>query len=201
MSDADGSWPADPLDPRCPACDGPVSATTTYCMHCGVDLPTTDDSGIGAGDPRAADGTPDPTASTDAAGRDWLHPEGFLDDSLTVTVGVVAGAVGGALVATALAWALPGGWPFLAGAAAWVLTTVSVARSRTVFGAVRTGGYLLALVLVALPLAVSLTAPMADPGDTRLELALVLAVFAWPVAGLLAGVGHLVGGRGSTDGE
>ncbi len=44
------SW-RDADDPSCPFCDEPVSATATYCMHCGEDLD--------AGDPD------DPTASDD----------------------------------------------------------------------------------------------------------------------------------------
>ena len=34
-------------DPRCPECDGKVSATATWCMHCGVDFdhPVEADSG------------------------------------------------------------------------------------------------------------------------------------------------------------
>lgn len=28
----------DPRDPRCPACDDPIGATATYCMHCYTDI-------------------------------------------------------------------------------------------------------------------------------------------------------------------
>lgn len=202
MSDADGSWPADPLDPRCPHCGGPVSATADYCMHCEEDLPT--------GDARAADpygaATTEATAWTtpsaaDLADRDWFHPDGFLDDSLTLLVGVVAGVIAGTLATFAVVWALPAAWPFLVGGVAWLGVTVAVARNRTVFDAAEVAGYLLALVLVALPLTVSATAPMADPGESRLGLAVVLAVFAWPVAAVLAGVGRILGGFGAEDDE
>lgn len=199
MSDGGGSWPADPTDPECPHCGEPVSAWADYCMHCEADLPAADPGAVDAPTPTA---TPTGSGGTDAvpaAGtadgdRGLLHPDGLLDDTLTTVVGVVAGVVAGILVTTAAVFALPGGWPFLVGVVAWVGVTVAVVRNRSVAGGASTASYLVALSLLALPVVLGGTAPMAEAGvESQVGFAVVLAVFAWPVAGVLGVVGWLVG--------
>ena len=98
-------------DPRCPECGEPIGSTAAYCMHCSAD-PTeereradTNDDGVwdafdryGSAD--AADGsssTAATSAATDTAEGDGglLDPEGFVDDTLTVVVGLGGGFVVG----------------------------------------------------------------------------------------------------------
>lgn len=197
MSDGDGAWPVNPHDPECPACGEPVSAWADYCMHCEADLPTGDGT-VGAGGAVAGSGDAEAEFTTGEGDGDrgLLHPDGLLDDTLTTVVGVVAGVVAGILVTTAVVFALPGGWPFLVGVVAWVGVTVAVVRNRSMAGGASTACYLVALALLALPVVLGGTAPMAESGvENQVGFAVVLAVFAWPVAGVLAVVGWLVGRR------
>jgi hypothetical protein len=198
-------------DPRCPACGEPVGVRATYCMHCdsqfdrpvdgdgseprrsgwgdGFGIPEVsdegDDTGTDRGDPVATD--PGGTAAGSGGGEDWLDryfgPDGLIDDSLTVVIGVVVGVVGG------------GGVGLLAGLGAWVGVTAWLARQYSVFGAVRGGCYALAVALLALPL-VALTD--AARGGTLVGQILLFVVgelifglFALP----LVGVGYAAGKR------
>ena len=129
-------WPADPMDPRCPECDGPVSATASYCMHCEADLPAADfdpretASGVDADFVSASDTDGAPagesvaeqvsaaadaaasggTAATGGSARDddrLLDPDGLLDDVSTVMVGAVGGLLAGVLLLPLAVWLFP----------------------------------------------------------------------------------------------
>lgn len=210
MSDSGDAWPEDPMDPRCPDCGEPVSATANYCMHCEADLPGThlwgeegaDDTGpatgFGGSDAvdagTVADAVAPDAGGDEAAGRGWLHPDGLFDNVTTVGVGVVAGLFAGVLAALLVAFALPGGWPFLVGGVGWLAAALYVARTRTAPGAVRKAGYLLAQLLAMLPVFLAATAPMqTDTLGNRVGVALILAVFVLPFAAGFAIVGYLVG--------
>jgi hypothetical protein len=132
-----GEWPADPTDPRCPHCDGKVSATASYCMHCEADLPPADF------DPReTADGTDADFVGTsvseqvsaaaeefgrsgeDSADSRSIHegrtgtreetsddhlidPDGILDNVSTAMVGVVGGLLAGIVLLPLSIWLFP----------------------------------------------------------------------------------------------
>lgn len=190
-------------DTRCPECGEPVSATATYCLHCYADLPAGDaDRGDTPEEVRAT-ASHGATAGTDAtrtdstdAGSGWLSPASLLDDSMTVAVGLVGGLLAAVVVSVALVWVLPDVLPLLVGAAAGVGTAVHVARTRTVFGATRKAGYLLAALLAASPALFAFTAEMQENAlGERLGLLVVLGVFVWPVALVLAAGGWLAGRR------
>jgi len=196
---ADGDWPADPSDPRCPECDGPVSATSPFCMHCEADLPP-GDPGSGTDTDVTTSTNPD-AATSSGTGDAWLDPDGLLDDVSTVGVGVVAGLLAGVIASATLLFALPDLWPFVAGLAVWAGATAWIARTRTVFGTVRKAGYLVGALLAVAPLLLVATAPFAaDTLGQRLTGVPVFGIFAWPVGLVAAGVGWLAGhGRPDRD--
>lgn len=202
--------------PYCPECGEPVGERALYCMHCGADFG--DDGPRAAGDAErgsAVDSSAEPsttpatsqrsgtdTATTgDAPGEhgDLLdrlfHPEGVLDDSLTVVLGIVVGLICG-FVALIVVGATAGGAPgFLAALLAWVGVTGWLARQYSLFGAVRGGCYALAVALLALPI-IALT-DAAEGGTFGGQVILflvsevVIAVFALP----LVGIGYVAGRR------
>ncbi|PSQ44085.1 hypothetical protein BRD17_04790 [Halobacteriales archaeon SW_7_68_16] len=171
-------------DPHCPECGEPIGQTATYCMHCSAELTeekaAADADGDGAWDTdadSAATGTgPGETASadTDASwtseeggkkgeGSDvagprgqLIDPDGTVDNTLTVIVGIAGGLVIG-ILATVLAGLVFQSLPALlgGGVAAWILSTAYLVRRRTVQGALSRSAYGVALVVllfVALPI-------------------------------------------------
>ncbi|MEF8756705.1 MAG: zinc ribbon domain-containing protein, partial [Halobacteriales archaeon] len=92
--------------------------------------------------------------NTGAAGGDTeqlLAPDGLLDDTLTVLVGIVGGIVVG-LVGTSVLLAVTGsGWAVLLGLIAWLGATAYLVRRPTVQGAVAKSGYAVAVVLLLVP--------------------------------------------------
>lgn len=166
-------------------------------MHCYADLPAGD---AGRGDPPGSAGALHGTAATAPSATDgergWLHPDGPLDDASTVAVGLVGGLFAAVVAGVGLVWVLPGGLPFLVGAAGGVGAAIYVARTPTVFGATRKAGYLLAALLAVLPALFAFTAEMQENTvGERLGVLVVLGIFVWPVALVLAGVGWLAGRR------
>lgn len=198
-------------DPRCPECGGPVGSTSVYCMHCGAEFP----EGPAGGEPDRRPGGPDDSADvTDADDLSWsgaadasvergsdegplsrlLDPDGTVDDSLTVIVGVGVGVVGGVLVLFAVLFATSHEVSLLAGLVAWVGLTVHLARQRSVFGALRLGCYGLAVLLLLAPL--SMLSPVVDVSGgygERVVLVVVLEVVAAIPAGVLLVAGYLAG--------
>ena len=94
----------DDTDAGCPECGAGVSATAVYCLDCGAGA-----RGAASADPpspgAAVAGSDSAEAPASGAGLDapsqedeshgLLHPDGIVDDSLTV--GVAGGTVAGVL--------------------------------------------------------------------------------------------------------
>lgn len=171
-------------DPRCPECGGPIGPTATYCIHCSADL-----------DGREPVGPGDSPAVRTASGRGGpeeppLDPEGFVDDSLTVVVGIVGGIVVGVVGTLFLLFATGSGWALAFGLVAWLVATAYLVRRRSVLDAVSKAGYGVALVLLVVPLAtlspaVSMEGGLLERGGAFVALLVLVAV----PAGVAAAVG------------
>jgi len=181
-------------DPRCPDCGEPVGTTATYCMHCSADL-------TGRGPVDAADGTvggghdggaPSVTSGRDGTGggsESLLDPDGLVDNSLTVVVGVVGGVVVG-LVATFALLFFDAGLALL-GVVVWLGATVYLVRRRTVQAAVSKAAYGVALVLLLVPLIPLSPAVETSAGGDRVVGIVVLAVLVGVPALVAAGIGYV----------
>lgn len=181
-------------DPRCPECGEPIGQTATYCMHCSTDL--TDELEAADAD---EDGTWDAASAapgesqgppvTEESGQ-LLDPDGLVDNTLTVLVGIGGGVVVGvvgtvvSLLATGSGWALP------FGLVAWLGATAYLVRRRTVQGAVSRTGYAVAVVLLLVPL-VALSPVVSVDGGLweRGGLFFVLFVFVLIPAAIAAALG------------
>jgi hypothetical protein len=185
-------------------------------MHCGADFgdegaeaadaddvaPAADASAASAATSGGErhDGT-DSAAADDGPGEhgDLLdrlfHPEGFLDDSLTVVLGVVVGLVCG-VVALIVVGASAGGGPgLLAALVAWIGVTGWLARQYSLFGAIRGGCYALAVALLALPVVGLSDATQGGTFGGRVLLFLVGEVVLGLLALPLVGIGYVAGRR------
>ena len=213
----------DPTDPRCPACDGKVGATSVYCMHCGADLLETDVGADSRAAARRADDSADVSDADDvswgatdgtvggrgdgggAGGggflRDLFAPDGLLDDSLTVVVGAGAGLLAGVLALFVVLVATGHEVALLAGFVVWLAVTAVLVRQRTVFGAVRLGCYALAVLLLVAPVTALSPVVTVDGGfGSRVALVLIFEALALiPVAVLL--VAGFLAGRARPDEE
>ncbi len=190
-------------DPRCPECGDPVGGTARYCMHCDAefDAPVAGDSDER---PRTEDDAADDgerTVGTGSVAADlttwerrlsrWLGPDGWIDNSLTVVVAVVAGAVLGPLT-TVVSVGLTGSlWSVAAGLVVLVGATAALANRRTVYGAVRGGCFAVAGLLALLP--VSLLVGTSDRPLGRLDVFLASEFAVGLVAVPLVLVGVLAG--------
>lgn len=194
---------APPRDPRCPECHGKVSATAAYCMHCGADFesPVDADSGDrlagGVARERGEVDRGDAAAADDDRDAGWLDPDGPLDNSLTVVVGIVVGLLVGLGSFVVLGSIRNDSVTGLLVLALWLGTTLSLARQRTLLGAVRLGCYAVAVVLVALPLVVFTGAAEGGNAAGALLLFVIAELVFGVVALVLVGVGYWAGGRRS----
>jgi hypothetical protein len=192
-------------DPHCPECGEPIGQTATYCMHCSADLteeraaadadedgvwdgaevePTTTDSDAGT-----ARATPD-----DSTGGELLAPDGVVDDTLTVLVGIVGGVVVGIVGTTVLVAVTGSGWALPFGVAAWLGATAYLVRRRTVQGAVSKTGYAVAAVLLLVPVVALSPVVQIDGGiEQRGGLFVVLLVFVAIPAVVAAAIGWVAG--------
>ncbi|PSP83900.1 zinc ribbon domain-containing protein [Halobacteriales archaeon QS_1_68_17] len=204
-------------DPRCPECGEPIGMTATYCMHCSADLTAereradTDDDGDWSGASDAPNdgwdgtaeqtdgdgwgGAADPVGSsgTGTAGDDGqlLDPDGIVDDTLTVVVGIAGGVVVGIVATIELAF-LGGGRLAPVGFLAWLLSTIHLARQRTVQGAVSRAAYGVAVVLLLVPLIALSPAVEADVGGRAVGFVVLLVTAGVPAA-VAAAVGYVAG--------
>jgi hypothetical protein len=203
-------------DPCCPECDGPVGERALYCMHCGADFGDEgSDAAGGDGVAPAVDASAaseatsggDRRGGTDSAAADdgpgehgdlldrLFHPEGFLDDSLTVVLGVVVGLVCG-VVALIVVGASAGGGPgLLAALVAWIGVTGWLVRQYSLFGAVRSGCYAVAVALLALPVVGLTDAAQGGTFGGRVLLFLAGEVVFGLLALPLVGIGYTAGRR------
>lgn len=181
-------------DPRCPECGGPIGQTATYCMHCSADL-TDELEAADADDDGVWDRTESPSTSprertAEETTGGLLAPEGLVDDTLTVLVGILGGIVVGAVGTVVLVIVTGSGWAIVFGLASWLGATAYLVRRRTVQGAVAATGYAVAIVLLAVPVIALSPVVEVDGGiGERGGLFLVLLVFAAVPAGIAAAIG------------
>lgn len=215
----------DEADPRCPECGEPIGQTATYCMHCSADLTdyqeTVEDDELswdGTDGESGDDGTTTTDAVTesasgvaDAAGigtedGQILDPDGFVDNTLTVIVGILGGIVVGFVGTIVLVALTESGWALLFGLIAWLGSTAYLVRRRTVQGAVSKTGYAVALVLLLVPVIALSPVLQIDGGlERRGEFFGAMLLFVLIPALFSAGIGWVAGkfvpeNRGGSEG-
>lgn len=198
--------------PYCPECDEPVGADTEYCMHCyqnfsgdvsPVDTPPAGGSG---GDATSTEGydewqTDDQgTGSADSSSgyEQWkgessptLDPEGLVDNTLTVIVGIVAGLVIGVISIIVFGILTEEGWGVLLGFVIWLGVTAHLVRRYTVQETISHAGYAFAAVLMVSPL---VAAAAGGPGlEDRLSSFFGALMFAAIPAVISGSVGWFAG--------
>lgn len=192
-------------DPRCPKCGGPIGQTATYCMHCSADLTQelnaadadndgvwdqTDDrpeTGVGR---TIRDAIGEALTTADEDSGHLLAPDGLVDNTLTVVVGIVGGLVVGTVGILVLLFVTGSGWAVVVGFVAWLGATAYLVRRRTVQDAIAKTGYALALVLLFVPIIALSPAAAIDGGiEERGSLFLVLLLFVAVPAGIAAAIG------------
>jgi hypothetical protein len=192
-------------DPRCPECGGRIGQTATYCMHCSADLTEqrdaadADDDGVwdqadtttpDPGDPAAKRQQSGGTASPSTRDEGLLAPDGIVDDTLTVVVGIGGGLIVGVVGTFTLLVATSSGWAVAFGLVAWLGATAYLVRRRTVQAAVANTGYAVALVLLAVPVIALSPAVSVEGGiGERVGFSLVLLLFVVVPAGVAAVIG------------
>ena len=214
---------ADAEDPHCPECGEPIGQTATYCMHCSADLSdeqaaadTNDDgawdeaagAGSSDGSDDSGDSAPtydpledeggDATVSTDAGGQ-LLDPDGIVDNTLTVIVGVLGGIVVGIVATITLAIVTESLWGVLLGIVAWLGSTGYLVRRRTVQGAVEKSGYAAAVVLLLIPLVAFSPLASVEGGLAGRGTFFLVALVAVSVPAIIAAVVGWVAGRFAPD--
>jgi hypothetical protein len=130
------------------------------------------------------------SSGTDTETGQWLDPDGMVDNTLTVLVGIVGGLVVGT-IGTTVALILTGsGWAVLFGLIAWLGATAYLVRRRTVQGAISKGAYATALVLLLVP--VIALSPVVDVDGGMAERGgffVVVLVFVAVPAAIAAAIG------------
>jgi len=144
--------------------------------------------------------------SADLDREELLAPDGFVDDTLTVVVGIAAGALIGLLGTTVLAVVTGSPWALVAGLLIWLGSTAYLVRRRTVQGAISAGGYGVALVLLLVPVLAFSPATDVDGGlAERGSIFLVLGILVVGPVLIAAGIGwtaaQFAPGDGDADGE
>ena len=193
-------------------------------MHCSADLSdekaaadTNDDGtwdrgpGSGEGDPSAGDeGDASPTydpledaggdaaATTDTGGQ-VLDPDGIVDNTLTVVVGILGGIVVGIVAIITLAIVTESLWGVLLGIVAWLGSTGYLVRRRTVQGAVEKSGYAAAVVLLLIPLVAFSPLASVEGGLTGRGSFFLAALVVVSVPAIIAAVVGWVAGRFAPD--
>jgi hypothetical protein len=179
-TDDDGAW-----ETATASVGGAESGTT------GTGDTTTAGGGADGGEAEATAGSVDAPSFDDAAGGgQLLDPEGLVDNSLTVVVGIAGGVVIG-LVGTFVLLIMTGSlWSLGFGFLAWLVATAHLVRRRTVQGAISRSAYGVSVVLLLVPL--TAVSPLSDGGLEERVAALVglLLAVAFP-AGIAAGIGWL----------
>lgn len=138
------------------------------------------------------------TRSTSDAGgngepsEQLVHPEGLVDDTLTVVIGILGGIVVG-LVGTVVFGVVTGSaWALLFGFVAWLGATAYLVRRRTFQGAIAMSGYAIAVVLLSVPVIAFSPVISVDGGvPERGGLFLVFLVFVAVPAGVAGSIGWI----------
>jgi len=198
-------------DPNCPECGEPIGQTATYCMHCSADLTAEQEAADTDGDEAWEQSTAEPGEDTavestgdvagdheygsmDSGGDDQLlDPDGIVDGTLTVLVGLGSGVVIG-LIATIVLTILAGATGALLGVLVWLGSTAYLVRRRTVQGAVAKSGYAAAVVLLMLPLVFFSPSAEVDGGvvERITGFGTLFFVMLFPAA-VVAGIGWVAG--------
>lgn len=185
-------------DPRCPECGEPIGMTATYCMHCSADLTdeqaAADTDGDQAWDRAQPERDAVDTSTGNSTDEQLLDPDGIVDNTLTVVVGIVGGLVVGFVGTIVLAFVSGSAWALLFGFVAWLSSTAYLVRQRTVQGAVAKSGYGVALVLLLVPF-ITLSPVIGVEGGIsgRISGFFVLLVFVGIPAAVCAVVGWIAG--------
>jgi hypothetical protein len=166
-------------------------------MHCSADLTEelesadSDEDGVwDRTEPTAGGSQANPTASGGTSSDQLLAPDGIVDDTLTVVVGIVGGIIVGVVGTIVLGVVTGSGWAVLFGVIAWLGATAYLVRRRTVQGAVAKSGYAVAIVLLTTPvIALSPVVPVDGGIEGRGGLFVVLLVFVAVPAAVAAAVG------------
>lgn len=120
-------------------------------------------------------------SSLSEQGGQLLAPAGLVDDTLTVTVGIVGGFIVGVVGTVVMGILTESAWALLFGLVAWLGATAYLVRRRTVQDAVAKSGYAVAAVLLFVPLialspTVSMDGGLGDRGGAFLGLLLFVAI-------------------------
>jgi len=197
-ADTDGNetWDRDPATRDASATGG---APTTEDASATGGAPATEDASATSGAPATEDASA--TRDRSAGGLDGLpggtddgqllDPDGLVDNTLTVVVGIAGGIVVGLVGTTVLTVVTASPWALLFGFLAWLGATAYLVRLRTVQGAVSKTGYAVALVLLSVP--VIAFSPAATVEGGRGSLFVVLAMFVLVPAAVAAAVGWVAG--------
>lgn len=141
----------------------------------------------------AAGSTAEPATGESASDR-LLDPDGIVDNTLTVVVGIVGGIVVGLMSTFELLLLTGSGWALPLGFVAWLGATSYLVRRRTVQGAVSASAYAVAAVLLIVPLiALSPVADVEGGLEARGGLLVVLFFFVGAPALVAVGVGWAAG--------
>lgn len=176
-------------DPRCPECGGPIAAAASYCIHCSADLdgrqPVQDGDTV---ESIADEGTTGPEAVSTASGQPVDHPidpEGVMDNTLTVIVGIVGGFIIGTVGTVLLLFLTESGLGILVGVVLWLGGTAYLVRRRYLMDAVSKTAYAIAVVLLFVPVtAFLLESTLASRGAAFSVLFLIVVVPAAVSAGI-----------------
>jgi hypothetical protein len=152
------------------------------------------EDGVGAtGDAdREATGATTETPSFDeaAGGGQLLDPDGIVDDSLTVVVGIAGGLVIGIVGTVVLAAATGSLWAIAFGFLAWLAATAYLVRHRTVQGAISRSAYGVSIVLLLVPV-VALSPLMGGGPEERGGAFVGLFLTVLVPAGITAAIGWI----------
>lgn len=157
-------------DPRCPHCTGKVSATATWCMHCGEDFQDPVDADTG----RPVEGRGDRGLS---GGSDALDGSEYGSTAVGIVLSIAA--------LVTLPWASPSGVTLF-----YLLAVVGIgvyaSRQPTASDALRDGGAALAIAPILLWLVSAVTGGLADLSGTSLLTPFIYAFVATAITRRLA---------------
>jgi len=161
-----------------------------------VDAGTSVDAGSApeSGSPGATQVGESGTSQGSSTGGDGqlLDPDGFVDDALTVVVGIAGGIVVGLVGTVVLGAVTASPWAIPFGLLAWLVATAYLVRTRTVQGAVSKSAYSVAAVLLFVPvIALSPVADIEGGLEARGGLFVGLLVFVAIPAVVAAAVGWI----------
>jgi len=130
--------------------------------------------------------------STDTDDGQLLDPDGLVDNTLTVIVGILGGIVVGILGTIVFGFVTGSAWAIVFGLVTWLGATAYLVRRRTVQGAVAKSGYAVAIVLLLVPVialspVVSVDGGIEGRGGLFLGLLLSVAI----PAGIAATIGWI----------